>query len=585
MNGKKSLYGQTSPYLAMHIDDPVDWMPWGHEAFDRARAEDRPVLLSVGYASCHWCHVMHRESFRDEATAGFLNEHFISVKVDREERPDIDSLYMDYVAAATGGGGWPMTVILTPEGLPLFGGTYFPRQAPTGSPSFMDVLRSIDRSWRDDREEALRTADTALDFLQRRTDPPPPREIDESILESAVDRLLTAEDRDRGGFGTAPKFPQTSIVTFLLRFAQEAGDDNAERAAKAALTAMVRGGIYDQVEGGMSRYATDAEWLVPHFEKMLYDNALLLSTLAVAHEFDPDQEFAHVMRQTARFLDTRMSDPDGGYIASLSADTAGVEGATYVWTHPELESILSTDEMVLAREYLGVSVPGNWNSTIILTRRQGRESLAKAVDKLLERLRQARGSRPQPDRDTKVIVSWNAMTASGLMDAGHALGDDALLQKGRDLVAFLYENAVVNSGVLHILDDPAVKHVRLIEDSALLTAALLTAYDYFGDTVALERAEALHEAAVEQFVYEGVAFMTDDATDLPVRPREQHDNPTPSGATTLASNALRLYAHTLDETHHETARRILEHSTALAEFAPSFVGSALEAMLVLLTEE
>jgi len=359
MTRTNALKDQVSPYLTMHVDDPVDWMPWGPEAFERARVEDRPILLSIGYASCHWCHVMQRESFRDAATAEFLNDHFVSVKVDREERPDVDALYMEYVAAATAGGGWPMTVVLTPQGLPVFGGTYFPLTARKGSHSFMDVLRSMDRTWREDRDKALQTAESTLDFLERRSEPPTSGEIDESTIETAVELLLEREDRDHGGFGTAPKFPQAPVLAFLLRFAEESGDENASRAARAALTAMIRGGIYDQVGGGMYRYATDAEWLVPHFEKMLYDNALLLSTLAVAYEAQPDDEYAHVMRRTAGFLESQMRAADGGYIASLSADTDGVEGATYVWTNSELASVLSADEMDLAREHLGASESGN----------------------------------------------------------------------------------------------------------------------------------------------------------------------------------------------------------------------------------
>jgi len=585
MTRANALKNQVSPYLTMHIDDPVDWMPWGPEAFERARVEDRPILLSIGYASCHWCHVMQRESFRDAATAAFLNDHFVSVKVDREERPDVDALYMEYVAAATAGGGWPMTVVLTPQGLPIFGGTYFPQKSRQGSPSFMDVLRSMDRTWREDRDKALQTAESTLDFLERRSEPPATGEIDESTIEMAVDLLLEREDRDHGGFGTAPKFPQAPVLSFLLRFAEEGGDENASRAARAALTAMIRGGIYDQVGGGMYRYATDADWLVPHFEKMLYDNALFLSTLAVAYEAQPNDEYAHVMRSTASFLESQMRAADGGYIASLSADTDGVEGATYVWTNSELASILSADEMDLAREHLGASDSGNWEGTTILTRKLGRSARAEEVDALLGKLERERSKRPQPDPDTKVIVSWNAMAAAGLMQAGHALTDDALLRRGRELANHLYDRAVVADGVLHVLDDPAVSHVRLLEDTAHLTAALLTAHEYAGDATALDRAEELHTQALARFVDDGVAYMTDDATDLPVRPREQHDNPTPSGSTTLASNALRLYTQTLDEDHHESARKILEISTPLAKFAPAFVGAALDSMLVLLTEE
>ncbi len=585
MNPSILLKDQTSPYLRMHADDPVEWVPWSLAAFERARVEDKLVLLSVGYASCHWCHVMQRESFHDPETAAFLNDHYIPMKVDREERPDIDALYMEYVAAATGGGGWPMTVALTPNLLPVFGGTYFPLVAQSGSPSFMDVLRSVNKTWREEREQIERTEDATLDFLERRSVAPEPKLIDERLIETAVKAILGSEDTTNGGFGTAPKFPQAPVVRFLLHFAEEAGDDDSVRAAQAALRAILRGGIYDQAGGGICRYATDASWIVPHFEKMLYDNALLLSTLADAHMLEPSDEYAHAIRQTQAFLDREMSSSDGGYIASLSAETDGVEGATYVWRHEELSAFLSAEELALAESKLGVSTDGNWQRSVILTRPRGRDADAESVDAVLGRIGQERASRPQPPRDDKVLVSWNAMTARGLMEAGSALGDDMMLHRGHALAMMLDSRASSASGVIHVLDDPSVEHVRLLEDAAHLEAALITAYEMADDADALDRAIELHADTLSRFVEDGTAFMTDDATDLPVRPREQNDNPLPSGANTFAENALRLYRHTLDESYRETAEALLGRFASLAEFAPSFAGTALDAAIILLTEE
>jgi len=579
------LAAAVSPYLRQHAEDPVAWFAWGPDAFSSAREQQKPIFLSVGYAACHWCHVMHRESFADEATAKALNDGFVAIKVDREELPHVDEVYMSYIVATSGGGGWPMSVFLTPELRPFFGGTYFPAEARGGMPAFRDVLSEVARAWSEDRASVEFTAMGAHDYLGAMTAVPRPTELSAQIVGDAAHTVLRFADPVRGGFGAAPKFPQAPVTDFLLAYHNESDDDTALDAVEAALRAMVRGGIYDQAGGGIARYATDAAWLVPHFEKMLYDNAQLLSTLARLHGKRPCDEWAHAMRQTAEFLVRDLSAPAGGFCAALDADTGGIEGAPYVWTRDELAAFLSADELALAEDSLGVTAGGNWEGTTILTRADGRAGDAQAVDALLVRILEQRSLRPQPAVDTKVVTSWNALAARGLIAAGRVLADDSLMRAGLDTVAFLLDSAVDGEHVVHVVDDPAVAVVRLAEDYAGLVAACLDAHDATGDREFLARAISLHAEAQRLFVFHGAVWMIPSTTELPVRPRERHDGPTPTGAALMAANALRLSRLAEDPEQHSLARELLERlATDAAEF-PLAHGTALEALVGLLGDE
>lgn len=577
------LRTESSPYLRAHAEDPVDWMPWGAEAILRARELDRPIFLSVGYAACHWCHVMHRESFSDPDIAELLNADFISVKVDRESRPDVDELYMAYVVASTGRGGWPMSVFLTPDLLPFFGGTYFPREPLDGMPSFQGVLRQITFAFRKRRTEVDQAAEDARSYVATMFAPLPQGDVSRETVDRAAAHLVSQADPRHGGFGGAPKFPQAPVVDFLLAHHRVSGDARSFAAARSAVEGMVRGGIYDQAGGGIARYSVDAQWLVPHFEKMLYDNAMMLSTLAELHRLDPRDEWAHSMRQTADFLERDLY-VDGAYASSLDADTLGEEGATYVWGYEELANALDAHELALAEAELGVTPGGNFEGHNILTRVAGRGENAHAVDRLLDALLLIRQKRPQPALDEKIVVSWNALAALGLMEAGDALDDPAITDRGVRIVRLLLDRSVDDSGgVARLVNDPASAGVRLLEDAAALALALLRAAELTGETVLGGFAQRVFDRACQVFLDgEGTWYMTPAGTELPARPREQHDNPLPSGASLAALFALRLGASTGDDAYIQLAEASLRRAASLARQSPSAAGTALSAMLQLL---
>ncbi len=570
---------ETSPYLRMHAEDPVDWYPWGETAFARARDLGRPIFLSIGYASCHWCHVMQRESFQDPAVAEALNNRFVSIKVDRESRPDVDELYMAYVVAANGRGGWPMSVFLTPRLLPIFGGTYFPPEPAHNLPSFLDVLDDVSAAFGDRPHVADNTAEQAIAYLSDLFQPPLPDEVSRGLLHRSADSVLRASDRVHGGFGGAPKFPQSPVIDFLLAYHTLTGDERSLEVATQTVRAIVRGGIFDQVGGGIARYAVDDSWLVPHFEKMLFDNGQLLGSLARLQAASPADEWAHAIRMTANFLDRDLATPDGTYMSSLSADTQGREGATYVWTYEELAQALSPAELSLAEKELGVTLRGNWEDHTIITRPNGREKDAEAVDGVLGKLLALRAERPQPDADTKVLVSWNALAARGLLDAGLVLHDQALIQRGLELTRHLLEHAVTPTGdVVHLLGDETSARVRLASDATALALAAAVAHHVSGDEMFLDQAARLLRRASEVFSNGGVWYMTPEDTELPLRPLAQHDSPTPTSASLAAQTATHLWSETGEESFRWIAEDALERLVPVAERSPFQASAALTAI-------
>ena len=582
------LAGSVSPYLRHHADDPVDWYPWGDEAFERAALLDRPVFLSSGYEACHWCHVMQRDSFRDPDTASLLNERFVAVKVDRELRPDIDALYMDYVTAATGSGGWPMSVFLTPDRLPLLGGTYFPRLSSDRGPSFTEVLGAVDEAYRTDRARLRSTAEAARLFLEEQAAPRPVGRIDAATLDYAADYLVQYSDAVNGGFGRAPKFPQLPLVEYLCAYQRRSPEIEVVYAIEHAMLAMVRGGIYDQAGGGLHRYAVDAAWRTPHFEKMLTDQGLLLSSLALAAPLASSDavraEYEHAARQTAAFLRREMALPGGGFCASLSAEAAGIEGEPYEWTHDGLAAALTPEQAELSVARLGAEPAGSPRA-VTLVRPGGRGPDADAVDEVLLKLLAARQARPQPERDTKALTAWNAIAARGLMDAGAAFSDEATTALGIDTALGLTDRAVAGDGVLREPDDPSVAHVRLLEDAAHLVAALITAAEATGRETVLDRAVTLHADTLDRFAVGPLLYATDAATDLPVRPREVGDTALPAGASTALQNAVRLAAATGDDGHRAFAREALQQWWAVVDLAPEQAGRALAVAAALIERE
>ena len=415
------LGAATSPYLLQHRDNPVDWQEWGPEAFEEARRRNVPVLLSVGYAACHWCHVMAHESFEDETVAAALNEHFVSVKVDREERPDIDAVYMSAVTATTGHGGWPMTVFLTPEGDPFYCGTYFPRD------HFLQVLTALDEAWRTREDEVRESGRHIATALSDALAPPPPVAVDTTALDRAVAALASQFDSRAGGFGRAPKFPPSMVLEFLLRHHARTGDDLSARMAGRTLDAMARSGMYDQLAGGFARYSVDADWVVPHFEKMLYDNALLLRAYTSWWRSTGSPLARRVVEEVAEFLLRDLGTAEGGFASSLDADAAGVEGLTYAWTPTLLEEVLGAADAARAAELFVVTETGTFE--------HGASTLQLPVDpddtddtddtdwfaSVRRRLLEARATRPQPGRDDKVVTSWNGLAIAALAGAGALL--------------------------------------------------------------------------------------------------------------------------------------------------------------------
>jgi hypothetical protein len=573
-----------SSYLVSHSHDPVDWYPWGEEAFARARELDRPVFVSIGYDSCHWCHVMQRESFRDEATAERLNRDFVAIKVDREVRPDVDHLYMTYTQLATGSGGWPMSVFVTPERAPFFAGTYFPKAAPYGLSSFSQVLDAIDEAWTEDAERVRETAGEALAFVASAMTPSFSNALDEAAVTDAIRQLVGLQDPVHGGVREAPKFPQAPAFDFLVA-AADAGDQGALDMARRWLYGMIRSGTYDQAAGGLFRYSTDSEWLVPHFEKMLYDNAQLLRSIAAFYRLEPSDELAYVARQTAAFLDRDLATGDGLWFSSLDAETGGVEGGTYVWDYSELEQTLTAEELELARKHLGASPEGNWQHHTILTRRGGRSGEwpltgppakdapdAERVDAVLAKLLAARTPRPQPRVIRNVLTNWNALAIRGLFEAGVALGDNDLVARALAALAALLEQAVDGGSVAHASDAHGIP--PLVDDYATVAMALLAAYEAEGGDSYRALADDLLGEAIERFVDEGVVFVTTEDSGLPLRPVEYDDAPTPSGAATLVEAWSRLRPQDA-----ELLARMIDGAFDIAQRSPFMAGTWLRLAL------
>ena len=588
------LTDQSSPYLRMHADDPVDWWPWGAEAVAEAHSTGRAIFLSIGYASCHWCHVMQRESFRDPETANILNNTFVPVKVDRESRPDIDRVYMDFVVATEGSGGWPLNVFITPDGIPVFGGSYYPAEPHGKTQSFKQILSMVGEAWVHKGFNMMSVAVANSTSMHDLYSPADGDDVGPEQLRVAAQTILKAFAPDHGGFGRAPKFPLATAVMFLEAYRSALRDDAAALggdiavAVDTTLSGMLRGGIYDQAGGGVARYALDRAWLVPHFEKMLPDNALLLSEIAGALGFGDqpgiglseshERLFGHAARQTARFLSRDLASPGGGFMSSLSADSGGVEGAAYVWTYDELADTLTPGELALAEQRLGVTPGGNWEGHTILTRPEGVEpDDVDAVDAVLDKLLAARRKRLQPEPDTKVLTDWNALAARGLIEAGRALPDSAILSAGLDLTTFLIRDAIRDDGVVHVLNDATDAGVRIADDATALEAAALAAFEATQRAEFLDAAKQLHADTLGRFAVDGVVYMTPADTDLPARPLDHKDEPTPSAAATAAENAVKLGVLTGEPEYLTWARTALHFHRSLVDAAPSMTGTALTA--------
>ena len=546
------LAGETSPYLLQHANNPVDWYPWGDEALARAREEDKPILLSVGYAACHWCHVMEHESFEDAATAALMNEHFVSVKVDREERPDIDSVYMDAVVSLTGHGGWPMTVFLTPAGAPFFGGTYYPPEPRHGLPSFPQLLQAIANAWRERRSDIERDAGAITEQL-RRTAEPSREPLTSSLLTDAARGLRQQFDPEWGGFGPAPKFPPASVLEFLLRRGE------LELATKT-LDAMAAGGMYDLVGGGFHRYSVDRQWLVPHFEKMLYDNALLVPVYLHGWLVTGNDRYREVATETLDYMLRELALDEGGFASAEDADTDGVEGLTYTWTEDD-------------------NVPHD----LLHPFEHGRLIIRGALDpELRARLFEERERRRKPLRDDKAIASWNGLALAALAEAGRRLERDDYLDAARSLGEFLLGPLSTPKGRLYrSWRAGQAKHAGVLEDYADVANGLYELHIATGELRWLEESRRLAVLAVDLFgdPADGGFFLTArDGEELVARKKDFDDHPTPSGNSMLAYVLLRLSRLWGDQELERQAVGVFRFVAPLLPRAPSAFGHALNAL-------
>jgi len=551
----------------------VDWWEWGSNAFEEAAERDVPVLLSVGYSACHWCHVMAHESFEDDETAAFLNERFVSIKVDREERPDVDRIYMDAVTATTGHGGWPMTVFLTPDAKPFYAGTYFPKEPRQGMPSFMDVLHAVDNAWRVNRDDMVDRSVNITRLLAAQTTASAVLPS-EGAMEMAVDAIAGTFDPTYGGFGRAPKFPQPSTLEFLLRFSVLRPDTDRGRNARAMVVATLdhlsRGGIYDHLDGGFARYSVDVRWLVPHFEKMLYDNALLARLFLRAWQATGERWMEETARETLDYLARDMMDPSGGIHSAEDADAEGIEGAFAVWGWQELVDILGDDIDVAATIY-GATPDGNFEGANILHLSERVADLARPLGlsgdelrgvktRIDDRLRRHRSERVRPDRDDKVVTAWNGMALRAFAEAGGVLRSEDYLSVARRIAGFLTETATVEGRLLRSWRKGRNGPDGFCDDYAAAALGLFALYQATGEEQWYCRAEELTRTMVELFADEDGGFYATsaDAEQLIARPKNTHDNPTPSD-NALAAEALATFAaYTGDPEVYELVERTIQ---------------------------
>jgi len=573
------LAQETSPYLLEHADNPVDWYPWGPEALARARAEHKPILLSIGYSACHWCHVMARESFEDPQTAALMNRDFVSIKVDREERPDLDQVYMRAVQGMTGSGGWPMTVFLLPDGTPFFAGTYFPPSDRFGMPSFPRVLAAVADAFAKRPADVEETAAQVRDFLNRPSVPLAVGALTPALLDEAAAGLARDFDAVHGGFGGAPKFPQPMLVEVLLRHHVRTGQGAAMEMALQTLRAMANGGIHDQLGGGFHRYAVDDHWLVPHFEKMLYDNALLARAYLDAWQLTHDPAFRHVAEDTLAFVLRELTSPEGGFYSSLDADSEGEEGRFYLWTPQELEAVLGADQAGVLAAVFDVTAAGNFEGRNIL--HPVAAGATELLDAARDRLMAFRSQRVRPHRDEKVIAGWNGLMLHAVADAGRVLDRPDLTTAAKANADFLLSHMRHGGRMRRSYKDGRAPLAGYLEDQAAVADGLLALYEATFDPRWLDDVRGLVTEMVSAFWDQASGAFFDTAQDqerLVARPQDVTDNAIPSG-TSLAVDVLLRAGMLLGEPPWvDIARATLERLAPTAAKAPLAFGRLLEAL-------
>lgn len=587
------LSKETSPYLLQHAHNPVHWHPWGEEALQKAKDENKPILVSIGYAACHWCHVMERESFEDEATAALMNKYFINIKIDREERPDVDHMYMDAVQAITGSGGWPLNVFLTPDAKPFYGGTYFPPVKMYNRASWKEILQNVHEAFTTKRQEMDAQAENLTAHLMNANrlgeNSNKDEEFNKEILSLVAENILKQADTEWGGFGRAPKFPQTYSIQFLLRHYHFTKNETALQQALLSLDKMIYGGIYDQIGGGFSRYSVDNEWLAPHFEKMLYDNALLIGVLSEAYQITNKKLYAETIIQTIEFLKREMLNDEGGFYSALDADSEGVEGKFYTWSKTEIENILLEDAEIFC-SYYDVTAGGNWEHTNILRVLKPMQEFSEEnnieiaeletiINRSKEKLLNERNKRIRPATDDKVLLSWNALMITALCKAYKALDDESVLQLAIDNFSFLKKKLKAENGWLHTYKNGRAKINAFLDDYAYLIYA----------SIQLQECTASHEymKLAKDLCDYVIVFFNDDESgffyftpsyqnDIIVRKKEIYDGATPSGNAVMA-NVLQYLAIVFDNTEYKTLyKKLLQTQVGMVKRYPTSFGAWAE---------
>jgi uncharacterized protein len=580
------LINETSPYLLQHAHNPVDWYPWGPEAFEKAKAEDKPVLVSIGYSACHWCHVMEHESFEDPAIAKVMNEHFVNIKVDMEERPDVDQIYMNFVQLTTGRGGWPMNVFITPEKLPFFGGTYFPPAPRHGMISWPQILVSIADAWRERRDELMSSAYEILGSLRRVSVVELSREdISHDLTDSAFRSFERSFDSRDGGWGRAPKFPQAMSMDFLLRYWKRTGSERALEMVRHTAEKMARGGIYDQLGGGFHRYSVDAVWLVPHFEKMLYDNAQLIRIYLALFLITGDEFFKRIAVETLDYVRREMTGPEGGFYSTQDADSEGEEGKFFVWTPDEIAAVLGEADAARFNAYFDVTDDGNFEGKNILNIpdadlfQSGKLAASQDdLDSWRQRLFEHREARIKPHRDEKVITAWNGLMLAAFAEAAAVLGSSEYLDTAIRNAEFLLSSLVKDGRVLRTWKDGRGKLNGYIEDYANLADGLIALYQVTGEVRYLAEARSLADTMLADFWDEengGFFFTSADHEELIVRNKDLYDNATPSGNSVAADVLLKLSKFYGDARYERFARTVLRLAADQIRQHPQGFGRAL----------
>jgi uncharacterized protein len=592
------LAKETSPYLLQHQDNPVDWYPWGPEALERARTEDKPIFLSVGYSACHWCHVMEHESFEDEATARIMNEFFVSIKVDREERPDVDAIYMNAVQAMTGQGGWPMSVFMLPDGRPFYGGTYFPNTARHGMPSFTDVLKRVSDVYQKQRESLERDASNLTRAISRSMDlaGAESAQLSRDTLEVAFQKIAAGYDSQWGGFGDQPKFPPSMTLELLFRLYDDYGWKHALDMATHTLDRMMYGGMYDQIGNGFHRYSVDRLWLVPHFEKMLYDNALLIRAYLYGHQITQRDDYRRIVDEIAAYIKREMTSPEGGFYSSQDADSEGEEGKFFIWEEDALrDSLADIKHLDAVLDYWGVTDGANFEGASILwvpvaaveiaaNHGISAEDLRREVEKAREILFVLREQRIKPGRDEKILTAWNGLMIKSLAEAGRALDRPDYVVLAATAADFILDNLQQGGRLLRTYKDGQAKIEAFLEDYAFMAEALLDLYQSTFDLRWFKAAKALTESMLDLFWDDTSGFYDTarDAEGLITRPQEITDNAIPSGTSSAVAVLVRMAILADQPEWRERADQVLTRLRAAIEQYPSafaYLGSQLDFVL------